>query len=285
MPVRFPCQHCGQRLSVTSRKIGARARCPNCQQVITIPDADRAAEMLQAARASADDNAPEDPFAEFVVYDDTDLVYESPEMSEATQLRDPAVDPNRVAVHRNVLYAQGVLLAVVALICFVLGILVGNGRRGGDEQTVQQRPAAIHGRVEYLTISGSQVPDEGSVVIVVPDAVRPDEKLAIEGLRPNEPPPAENHPSLVDLDLLGGAYARTGTDGRFRLQVPKDGEYRVLLLSRNMIRDTAKPLPRTHLAEMGRYFVPADELIGDSQYRWELRPIRREETLEVVFRQ
>jgi phage FluMu protein Com len=40
MPIRFRCEFCGSRLSVASRKAGARAKCPQCGRQITIPACD-----------------------------------------------------------------------------------------------------------------------------------------------------------------------------------------------------------------------------------------------------
>lgn len=37
MPIKFYCKHCGQKLSVTSKKAGKKVACPACQSRITIP--------------------------------------------------------------------------------------------------------------------------------------------------------------------------------------------------------------------------------------------------------
>lgn len=47
MPVRFPCNACGQLLGIGTRKIGATINCPNCGGVLTVPT-EEAAEILRA---------------------------------------------------------------------------------------------------------------------------------------------------------------------------------------------------------------------------------------------
>ena len=37
MPIKFVCEHCGQRLNVSSKQAGLRAKCPKCKvQVDTL---------------------------------------------------------------------------------------------------------------------------------------------------------------------------------------------------------------------------------------------------------
>src|SRR5262245_23400203 len=152
MPVRFACPHCRQKLSVTSRKAGREANCPRCQRLLTIPAiapeperlAPPAAEpepILATATSGADqsETAPpadhtepeaaqpvtappvehrlqpydEDP-------DDFELVFDTSDDDPAAS---PAQShPDLIAVPRLVLYLQGGLLAVVALVSFALGL-------------------------------------------------------------------------------------------------------------------------------------------------------------------
>jgi phage FluMu protein Com len=76
MPIKFACEHCGARLSVSSRKAGAQAKCPKCQQVLQIPATERgedaappdAAEQASGATPAAGPREG-DPLAQFLVYD------------------------------------------------------------------------------------------------------------------------------------------------------------------------------------------------------------------------
>ena len=51
MPIRFPCPHCKQKLSVSSRKAGVRVACPNCKKPLKIPQPPAKAEGTVAAES------------------------------------------------------------------------------------------------------------------------------------------------------------------------------------------------------------------------------------------
>jgi hypothetical protein len=57
MPIKFPCPHCERKLNVADNMAGKKARCPACQQAITIP-ASGVASAQQAAAAAATPSAP-----------------------------------------------------------------------------------------------------------------------------------------------------------------------------------------------------------------------------------
>ena len=277
MPVRFACEHCGQVLSVTRRKIGARAKCPKCKGVITVPTEEAAAAMMADQQPDTDEAA----FDEFVVYDDMELVYETDEPHEPAS--DDDVDLDRVAVPRSVLYMQGVLLAVVAVVAFAFGVMVGSASKGPGEVADQDKPAKITGNIAYAGAGGRPSPDDGCVVIVVPEELEPEEKIQIEGLRPDEPTPPDDHQALAELKSLGGAYTRADPDGQFSVQVPKAGMYYVLVVSRNTLRSDDE-LPKVQdLVQLGQYFLAGNELIGPSRYQWTLERVKGAKELEVVF--
>jgi len=280
MPVRFVCPQCNQTLRITARKVGKKVACPRCQTAIRVPTVEEG-ESQVAARKQSLEQAGKDPFSEFVVYDDADLVYES-SAGEAAPTRGPAlpVDTNKLAVPRWVLYTQGALLAVVALLAFVLGLHLGGE---SPPESAEAVPCRVEGRLEYRTAGGPSAPDAGAVVIVLPADLRPDEKLSIDGLRPDQPPPPGDHPSLLGIGILGGAYARSDEQGRFSVQLPRPGVYFVLFLSRHASRPSGIQPEGSHLAQLGRYFLPADELLGGNNYRWSSEKIRRDVQLDYVF--
>ena len=133
MSIKFACEHCGQRLNVKSKQAGLRAKCPKCKGKIKVPEATddaphQPAEVVEEdAHEDAGQSEAENPYAEFVVYDDeVEWQYESDDDDYAPRLEN-ATDLNRVAVPRGVLYAQGILLVVIAAVSFILGILVAGG--------------------------------------------------------------------------------------------------------------------------------------------------------------
>lgn len=193
------------------------------------------------------------------------------------------IDRERVSVARWVIYAQGILLGVVALGSFSLGFLSRGGGDGGPSRPEQRmpHPVTVSGRVTYAVSSGEKFPDDGAVVIVVPQGERPgvDEKVRFEGLRPKDSLPDETHEGLSVIRLLGGGYARTDIKGEFRMRLPDGGKFYVLVISRHGERKAATDFVKSDLAQMGHYFLSATDLIGDRRYRWRAEEIYRDRRL------
>lgn len=291
MPIKFACEHCGQRLNVSSKQAGMRAKCPKCKGKIQVPDADAAEEFAKEA-VDGDASGPtdgqseeENPYAEFVVYDDeVEWHYESDDEDYAPRMS-TATDLDRVAVPRRVLYAQGILLAVVAIVSFVLGMMVNGG--GGAKETVDAVPIScvLSGNVSYATAGGSNLPDDGSVVIVFPTEQRPAPtgKAPIEGLRPGDPMPRGDSDNLRIIQSIGGAYTRADNEGGYQLTLPDTGRYFVLIVSKNRYRTEGEELDKADIAQLGRYVQPPTELLGESKYAWREVNIRANESLDLTF--
>jgi hypothetical protein len=189
------------------------------------------------------------------------------------------IDFDKVALPRYVLYGQGVLLAGVAMVALVLGILIGriSGPRVATP-TSEVKTCYLTGTVSYTSSGGNVSPDAGAVVIVVPEYRQPnrDSKIPIEGLRPGDPLPQPEQPAIARLKAIGGDYTRADERGNFRLRVDRTGEYHLLVVSQNAQRSvTERPVP-DHLAKLGRYFLPAPELIGDQRYTLRMESIKRD---------
>lgn len=283
MPIKFPCESCGQVLSVGSRKAGRRAKCPKCSAPLMVPGAEEAADLMAERRHQREAAAEDDPFAQFAVYDDEmEVVYETDD--EPPQPSGP-VDRNLVAVPRIALYTQGVMLGLVALVCFALGVIVGGGFASNDGTArAAPRPCVIEGTVTYVGSTNREIPDAGALVLALPKDEKPEERASSEGLRPQDAPPLEEHPGLKMVRAIHGAYARTDGEGRYRLRLPDVGEYYVLFVSHGAERSAADTFDHDHLAQIGNYFVPAHELLGDKKYEWKLHLVRADEQLNVVFR-
>lgn len=291
MPIRFACEHCGQRLKVSSKKAGARAKCPKCAEPLVVPQPDsvrvHSAEEDTAATQSddaADDDGYQDPFAQFIVYDDTELVYEQETDEAPPAVENGVVDPTKVAVPRKILYLQGALLGIVGILCFTLGVVVG-GSGGGRRSNADAgpTPCIISGRVNFMTRDGKLVADEGAVAIVVPQGARPEEKIEFTGLSPLDPPPDAAHPGLMALRGINGDYARADEDGAYQLRVPDVGAYFLLIVSRQQRRSTTEDRPKNELAEMGRFFHPSPDIFDGLAYRWRSEAVRRDRQINEVF--
>jgi DNA-directed RNA polymerase subunit RPC12/RpoP len=301
MPIRFVCEHCGQRLSVGTDKAGARAKCPKCKGPILVPTPKLiAAEHAQAApdseaaappvddRTEADqqrdaEEGYQDPFAQFMVYDDTELVYASEEAEDFPAAEPGWIDPTKVAVPRYLLYMQGVLLGVVCLASFAMGVIVGRQSMGGrDPQQLGPSPCLISGRIEYLDDRRTQRPDEGAVAIVLPQDVRPEQRAEVSGLLPIDPLPDENHPGLQTIRSIGGDYARADENGDYQLRVGDTGKYFVLFISRHK-RQVDTDRPKIELAQIGRFFNLGPEMFGGDAYRWREESVGRDRQLNERF--
>jgi phage FluMu protein Com len=281
MAVRFVCEHCDQLLSVGERKIGCEAKCPKCQATIVVPTLERAAAMLESRRMTRPE-PQDDPFSEFVVYDEvTELVYEQEDERLAQMAADEALDRQRVAVPRVLLYAQGALLGLLGIVAFLLGFAAGRGTSTPPPQIDLTLPCVVAGELLRRNANDQPVPDDGAVVIIVPSDRTPEwnERVAIDRLRPDEPLPPGDHAGLSALRVLGGAYVRAGADGRFQVTVPRSGRYYVLLLSRHAQRDAGDRPKTSDLAQLGRYFDLATDLLGRSRYAWREVQIRGDSQL------
>ncbi|MEO8165577.1 MAG: hypothetical protein ABI619_09290 [Betaproteobacteria bacterium] len=292
MPIKFACEHCGQRLNVSSKQAGVRAKCPKCKGKIQVPEASAEALKEPAGVAGDGDDTGQDdgqseeenPYAEFLVYDDeVEWHYESDDDDIAPRLA-TATDLDRVAVPRRVLYAQGILLLVVAVVSFLLGMLVTGG---GSKEVVDVGPipCVLSGEVLYATGGGRNLPDEGSVVIVLPTGQRPAPtgKAPVDGLRPGDPLPRGDSDNLRIIQSIGGAYARTDTAGRYQVTLPDAGQYFVLIVSKNKYRAPGEELSKADLAQLGSYVLPPTDLLGESKYAWREVTIRKNESIDFTF--
>ncbi len=188
-----------------------------------------------------------------------------------------------VTIPRYVLYTQGFLLGAVALVFFVFGMVVGSRSRGEGGPASPQRPVAISGTVFYQGQGDSRSPDVGSVVMLLPTTQRPDEKAPVEGLRPEDPMPEEDHPAVAIVRSVGGDYVRADRHGRFRVRATVPGRYYLLVISKHRRRAADRSPRADELARLGRFVLPATQLLGSQQYRWKEVLLRGDQRLDVTF--
>jgi hypothetical protein len=282
MPIRFPCPHCQQKLSVSSRKAGTKAHCPRCHKELTIPEQKTAVSSAGApdqAAASADDEE-DDPYSQFVVYDETELVYEQAEAATPRRASPPHAVPDRVAVPRLVIYTQGALLGLVALASLVLGVLLGGTFYSAPPLAGQ--PCTISGTVRYA-VGGQSKPDAGAVVIVLPQTKDPGRRVPTDGLRPEEPLPEAPLAAAEEIRNMGGAYTRADDQGRFQVQLPSSGKYYVLVLSRHLRRLPSQDVNTQDLVRIARFVEDASDLLADSRYQFTTETILGDRELSAVF--
>jgi hypothetical protein len=308
MPIRFRCQHCRQRLSVRSKKAGAVVLCPACKNKVVVPippkpgetpsgepalAAQQPAEIGQAATAMVADEAAPDviaseeddsgiPFPEFTVYDyETEFIYETGDEDEGPR---ETVDFDLVAVPRWVLYAQGVLLGVVALLGFAFGVIMGSAAPRLKETAQQSGPLTISGEVAYNAGDNLPTPDSGAAVLLVPEDARPEQKAAVSSFLPGGALVDASDPAVLSLRQIGGDFTRADGRGEFRLVAPQPGPYFLLIISAHLDRPVSERAAPQDLAEPGRYVESAPELLAQKRYRWTRRRFDESEQVSHVFR-
>lgn len=282
MPIRFPCPHCRQKLSISSRKAGTSAVCPRCQKGITVPAPTRTAAATSAATPSADESEEEhddNPYSQFAVFDEEELVYESSAAVSSAQ-GSTGLD-ERIAVPRYVLLVQGVLLGVVALVAFALGLLVGGGFYA-QPVAVAGQPCKVQGTVSYAS-GGATLPDAGAVIMFLPQTKDPGRRLAAQGLRPEDPLGQAPLAGAEELRNMGGAYARADEQGRFEVQLADPGTYFVLFLSGNSRRQAGQDVQTQDLVKISRFVDGASDLLADSRYQFSTETVQGDRELSAVF--
>lgn len=187
----------------------------------------------------------------------------------------------RLSVARWVVVTQGLLLILVGVSAYLIGTMTRSATTSSEPSLVD-RPCTVSGTVRYGTSGGTMFPDEGAVVLFVPAGERPanDEKVAFEGLRPDDLPLAPQSESVQRLRLLGGGHARTDTNGEYRVTLPRGGKFYVLVLSHHGKRAENVLPNRSDLAQLGRYVTSAADLIGEQRYRWRLEDVTRDRRLD-----
>ena len=101
------------------------------------------------------------------------------------------------------------------------------------------------------------VVDIGTLVIAFPSGTQPapDKKIVLEGLRPGDPPGGIGRQRL---ELIGGNAATVGTDGTFRIPLPSQGTFWVLILSKNSPRSSNTKLFQSEVENLESLFRGCD---------------------------
>jgi hypothetical protein len=296
MPIPFACVHCGTALSVSSTQAGTTLQCPTCQQVVEVPaGGGRTGPPPRPGTAGASPTQgatppPPLPPTAAGTFDapPVHLPQEPPVHSPVEPpvawtpgARQEAAD--LVSVPRHVLYLQGLLLGAVAVGAFWIGLLVGrSGPHGKQEIGAGLQPSVLRGAVSFVNPDEETLPDSDAAAFVLPQADRPESKIALDGLRPADPAPAENHPGLLALRSMGGGYARADEQGHFQVRLPNAGKYYLLVISAQQSGRQVAP-PRHLLAELGRFFLLESDLFAGRAYRWQEETVKGEHDVNVVF--
>jgi hypothetical protein len=277
MPIRFACTQCQQKLSVSARKAGATANCPRCKTPLVVPGD-------PAASAEAEFDAPAPPETGFEAPDFDFSQFGGATTTAASPIAPAAeipVDLDRISLPRWVVYAQGGLLAGVGFICFLLGSLMGGALQSGGSGAAQ--PVVLSGAVQFER-GGNKLPDEGAVIIALPQNVKQADELAPpEGLRPSDPTPAAGSRGLEIIRTVGGGYTRADANGNYQLRLPNRGRYFVVFLSRAQGGLQPGQLEALDSQRIGRFISQPVVLVGSQQYRVLDERLSADRRLDAVF--
>lgn len=186
-------------------------------------------------------------------------------------------------------------IAVTGLLTFALGWLIGG--MGGSEPAesppnagdgkataVAPKPelrpvyhpshwkAAIRGRITYRTPEGSNKPDEGARIIVLPKQRAGQSKLPVTGFwsGANE---ADFRVAVAGLRELGGDAALADAEGKFEIALPPSaGSFHLIAISRYNANEFDTTIPASTRAVLAQYFDRPDALIR--RLRFEHSPVR-----------
>ncbi len=285
MPIRFTCLGCGKRLSAGSHKAGQQAKCPICRQIQLVPDVNAAdserpppppptADVPKISTVNSAGSRPWDTSDE--------IVYSVPEDRRADRTKEPAGDQT-ITVGRHIVYLQGVLLSLVALVFFVFGIIVGTHSSNRSNVRGTRRPCTVSGQVTVQDARGHAVPDSGCTACLVPTSAYPETKFAATAFRPGSASLPRDRSAAELVRQLGGDFVRTDSGGRYQLRVPSPGRYYLLVISHHAFRAADEsPSPRD-LAQMGRYFLPVTDLLDDHKYSWQVLQLRSVTQKNIIF--
>lgn len=208
----------------------------------------------------------------------------------ARQVDDAVIAAPRRLPFPWAIYAQALLLLVVALGAFGSGYYLGRqdaAAPGVPAPVEGASPVAIEPddgfsnekvllevrlfwNPEFSEMSG----DQSAVFIALPERRIPRLPLPTAGLQPAGKDAPGRRNSVSALEAAGGAFARTEADGTAAVVIPREGDYYLLLISSNALRPDDRPIRPRDLAAMRQYFAQPEEIIGPHKYAWLRQEIR-----------
>lgn len=273
MPVQFQCPACRTLLSVGSKKAGQSIQCPKCSATVIVPGGLAEPEGApppgtKPAETPVHQPAQPGPPHEFAVDTQRKILSEAP-LGELSQLPE-----GKVLISRSLLFFQFVFFVLCVVAAFVGGYVLGQvdapQKRVTEVEEPKDQPppgdpVTLEGRVILQETNVVVTPDAGAVVLLFPADSLPDEPLPVVGLAPSQQQDLVHEQSAARLEAFGGAETRANRDGEYSLTVPDQGDYFLLLISKQAERSQAE-ISESDLALLQRYFEDPRKLIGDQEY-------------------
>ncbi len=294
MPIRFLCPHCQAKLTVSRRYGGRRGRCPSCSAKVQVPEINIEDADLSADDPGSQSDSDRTPIRNVSSQSEESSTNAGRRFVESSQ--NPASEISRsksaarrarelrerVGVARWVIYLQGALLGIVATSFFVFGMAVGSHTQVSKSVNARPGKCTVTGTV-YFDDGNYRQSDLGAVVILLPVNHKPQQRPSTEPLRPDSFVPLDNS-SIEEIRQFGGEVVRVNVDGSFQTVLDGLQSYWVLTISKNKRADSSEIKKQTR-AEIGAYFFPIEDLLGDRAFHWsKIKLTSSSERLEpVVF--
>ena len=174
-------------------------------------------------------------------------------------------DEPAFSLTKSSILALGILVVALPVVGFGLGWLAGRAVPV-VQATRTRQPAFFAGEV----VDASGAPDSNAVVLLFSERNSPQssDRLIVETLRPNATPLKPSDTVVRQLRSFDADTTRTDSLGRFTVRAPDVGRYYLLVLSS---KQNSQPsvIPRSDIAQLGRYVDRPADLIRNQRYRWE----------------
>jgi hypothetical protein len=279
-------------MGIARRKAGSLVDCPKCHREIRVPETDQPEPPAKSdlLEHSSFERWLEPPAGKAGLGRRTVEKSVEPPSSDVpwTSAEPPPARISPSKILGDIPWLQGWTAAALIATAFLLGLLAGrylfpSRTKPASASThrpttavaevvpaVAEEPAAdpkaiiVRGRVLYQK-DGKKLPDDGGSVLVIPSDQKPAEKLPALGLRP-EDHALRHQPGVEQLRRLGGLFDHLDVEGRFSVTLPRQAEYYVLILSKNVDRSARQAIFPDELSILQKYFADVPELIGNREF-------------------
>lgn len=266
--LEFACPQCDQRFRVDVRNVGRRMRCPVCRHASIVPAPVVAA--VQLAERAARKHSQE--WSEFAIEEHSIEDLQEPEPVGSTW--------------RQLWWIGVFVLAFLAWRAFEAGSHLSWQFLRPSNRLVNDELRQVKGLVSSRNVElqrGGRNGSDGYLgwIIAMPLDKRLDQRIPSLVMEKWESDTAELEAAVTAFRSLGGDFARIGADGGFALRLALPGQFQVLAIVPTQIH-TNEP-PRTDLARIGQWFVPAYDLLAGRIYSVQNVFIDRQACLELII--
>lgn len=274
-PIEFRCQHCGRRLRIGRGKLGKRVACPRCKQktdVVLDEEVSAAEELPNSVHPAAPPQSSGEEVPIQLVHDRS--VSPSNAATNAAAGTDTnganaasSSDEPTFSLTKPTVLALAVLVVALPVGGFGLGWLAGRAAPVVQASRSRQ-PAFFSGEV----VDASGAPERNAVVLLFSERTAPQssDRLVVETLRPSATPLKPTDQVVRDMRTFDADTTRTDEQGRFTVRAPDTGSYYLLVVSTKQ-NSRVSVIPRSDIAQIGRYVDRPADLIRNQRYHW--RPI------------